>query len=139
MEETIQETSLPKPQNNIHVVTALPPKKKQRSEKQIQWSRELGRRSQEFKRKKYTMQNATHNATITSLPELPANKLPEPKQNTSNNRSYLVYLFLIGGTLAGGYYFIYKKRIIAPEPQPVKLTQTPALKPPVKNSILNME
>ena len=66
-QETIQETSLPKPQNNIEVVTAPPPKKKQRSEKQMQWSRELGRRSQEFKHKKYTMQNAP----VTSPPNSP--------------------------------------------------------------------
>ena len=51
IQETIQETSLPKPQNNGEAVTASP-MKKQRSPKQMEWSRELGRRSQEFKQQK---------------------------------------------------------------------------------------
>ena len=105
----------------------------------MEWSRELGRCSQEFKRKKYTMQNAP----VTSPPELPIdNKPPEPRQSTGNNSSYLVYLFLIGGALAGGYYFIYKKHTIAPEPQLVKPTQStpaPTPKPAVKNTLVNME
>ena len=124
--QEVQETSLPKPQNNIEVVTATP-MKKQRSPKQMEWSRELGRRSQEFKRKKYTMQNALVTSppelSISKPPELSTNKPLEPRQSTGNNSSYLFYLFLIGGALAGGYYFIHKKQIIAPESQLVKPSQ----------------
>ena len=57
METEISEQTLPKPQKEIEMITTTvsPPAKKQRSAKQIEWSQQLGKRSQEFKTTKTTI------------------------------------------------------------------------------------
>ena len=51
-ETEIPEQTLLKPEKEIETITAIPPTKKQRSDKQMEWSWELGKRSQEFKQRK---------------------------------------------------------------------------------------
>ena len=55
METEIPEQTLPKPQKEIETITVIPPTKKQRSDKQMEWSRELGKRLQELRRKHQAM------------------------------------------------------------------------------------
>ena len=104
----IPEQTLPKPQKEVETITGAPPAKKQRSEAQMRWSRELGKKSQEFKRRKHQ--------TMISTVETTTNDTATNDTTTNDTTSYvktstpyLLYFTLIGGGLVGTYYyFTYK-------------------------------
>ena len=98
-----EKMTLPKPQKEEETVTTSPQAKKQRSAKQMQWSRELGKRSQEFKKAK--------NAMLTKTIETPTTEtnITETSTPVKTTTPYLLYFTLVGGGLVGVYYyFTYK-------------------------------
>jgi hypothetical protein len=105
---------------------------KVRSEKQLAWSRELGKRSHEFKRAKMQKEDILEESVIEA-PEV----LEESE--TSEKPRY----WLIGGIVAliigGGVYF-YRFKLRANQPVETKITQPKMVQPKIEQSkILDME
>ena len=100
---------------------------RQRSEKQIAWSKELGKRSQELKRKKRERlqqlenqqqenqeeKNEEKNITITE-------EVEEEKPKNDNNNLLLLGGGIITGVVIGGIYYLNKRKVVKPDKTPIK-------------------
>jgi hypothetical protein len=84
--------------------------KRERSKKQIEWSRELGKRSKEFKIKK-----KEKNYEITTIEETPEIK---EVNNKSYIRYYLGFSFFV--VISSSVYYLYKLKKNIKPPSPVK-------------------
>ena len=113
VEKELVEKELPVPNNKPDTITI---KKSKRSAKQLEWSRELGRRSQEFKNKKLNRTQLTsrdgssHGNSSHEIVTPPNNsKETETSKSDYSKSDYFYYLIPIG-IIAGVYYFIKFKR-----------------------------
>ena len=130
METEIPEQTLPKPQKEVETITVTPPAKKQRSAKQMEWSRQLGKRSQEFKRQK---QQTMISTVETTTNETTTNDTPTPVKTSKS--SYLFYFTLIGGgLLVCAYYFLPKQPELKTEP-----VKKPKSEPKTASTLTKME
>ena len=105
------------------------------------WSRELGRRSQEFKMAKNSMLTKNIGPPEPALPDLP-NTQNKPEE-TSKQNSTLIYLILIGGVVVlGAYYSInmYKQMQVKTKDLPkVEPIEKPKVTPKLSTNLVNME
>ena len=111
IETEIPEQTLPKPQKKVETITVTTPAKKPRSAKQMECSRQLGLRSQEYKEKKRQRMISTFETPTNNTP---TNDTPSPVKTTT---PYLLYFTLIGsGLLVCAYYFLPKQPELKIEP-----------------------
>ena len=118
-QEKIVEETLPVPNIKPETITQT---KNKRSANQLAWSRELGKRSQEFKKKKQHRETLTKSDCKTMIKsdcetssslngenshcENPHRENPHCENSTSfHQSSYYLYYLLPVGILAGVYYF----------------------------------
>ena len=100
-----------------------------RSQKQIEWSKQLGKKSQEFKR-----------AKKQKLMELDSKTEPEIETEPilikeTEKKPFNYYWVIIPGTLliGGGLAWLYKSKI-----KPEKKEKKKAVAPPVKSTLIEM-